>query len=272
VGTIAHTNSCESGWSAPTFDLALVPDARRLRLGKRATARVIVSNITAALDQLLHGNRTRGWGQLHWADPQLLRVTGFDPATQRFRYEVNALFGSTTRTASVLQRPFRLALEARIDIGRDPQAIYLSELFHTRDDAPLTAEQIRDRLGRESGGLRLLISSRQRLQLSDGQRDAFTNIAARVAGARARIVTDLASLLAERQDHIGSRDVLVRWEQAVGQAYGNYIAGIQEAVALLSEDQRARMTTAALTDVLALSRISPADIAAYGSTPHLSIP
>ena len=45
---------------------------------------------------MLHGeNSMHGWGQNAIPSNQLLFVRGFDPATQRYRYEVNQRFGAT---------------------------------------------------------------------------------------------------------------------------------------------------------------------------------
>lgn len=52
-------------------------------------------NVLAGLDQLLHGDKLKGWGatnQIPGFEP-LLFVRGFDRGTSTFRYQVNEAFG-----------------------------------------------------------------------------------------------------------------------------------------------------------------------------------
>ena len=46
------------------------------------------------------------------------QVRGFDPATQRFQYQVNPRFGSSSLATSMLRTPFRVPLDLSIDLGR----------------------------------------------------------------------------------------------------------------------------------------------------------
>ena len=63
---------------------------------QRATLQFQLSNPLGAADMMLHGaNNMHGWGQNAVPSNQLLFVRGFDPATQRYRYDVNQRFGAT---------------------------------------------------------------------------------------------------------------------------------------------------------------------------------
>ncbi len=67
---------------------------------------------------LLHSNgELRGWGDNAYVDPSLLYVRGFDPATQRYKYEVNQRFGVNRREYSTTRSPVVITLFARIDLG-----------------------------------------------------------------------------------------------------------------------------------------------------------
>jgi hypothetical protein len=95
LGNLAARNSCQGPWtSQATMSLSFNP--LKFRMPQRATLSLQVANPLGAADMLFHGNNNlRGWGQFAFPDPTLLAVRGFDPATQRYKYDVNQRFGST---------------------------------------------------------------------------------------------------------------------------------------------------------------------------------
>lgn len=75
-------------------------------------------NALVGLDELLHGtSRLQGWGQDATIDRRLLFVTGFDPSTESFRYQVNQHFGAASGAFNPFRIPFVLVLQARLAIG-----------------------------------------------------------------------------------------------------------------------------------------------------------
>jgi len=80
-------------------------------------------NPLAGLDLALHGSdHLIGWGQPNRIDNTLLYVTGFDPSTNRFLYQVNERFGDQRSSQStVVQQPFQLSLTMRYTVGPDRQ-------------------------------------------------------------------------------------------------------------------------------------------------------
>ena len=119
LGAIAGRNSCTEPW-LPSLDLQLNYRPDRLGLRRRLTLSLVAINPLAGADQLLHGaNDLRGWGQRSRPDATLLYVRGFDPAAQRYRYEVNERFGDTRGTAVAFRQPFQLALQGRFSYGMD---------------------------------------------------------------------------------------------------------------------------------------------------------
>jgi hypothetical protein len=60
-------------------------------------------------------------------DQSLLYVRGFDPATNRYRYEVNQRFGSTALAQTTAREPARLSLLVSYDLGppRDWQSFQM---------------------------------------------------------------------------------------------------------------------------------------------------
>jgi hypothetical protein len=90
----------------------------KVRMPQRATLSLQLSNPLGAADLLLHGsNGLRGWGQPSFPDQSLLYVRGFDPAAQRYRYEVNQRFGSTSQAFGGFRVPVTLTAMMRFDVG-----------------------------------------------------------------------------------------------------------------------------------------------------------
>ena len=80
------------------------------------TPNVYLQNVLAGVDELSHGsNNLRGWGSPVAPDPVLLVPRGFDAASQRFLYDVNARFADTRPANSVLRDPFRLVIDVSLE-------------------------------------------------------------------------------------------------------------------------------------------------------------
>lgn len=119
-GTIADRNSCRNPW---TQSLSLRASLRpnMPTLGRRLTVSLDARNVLTGLDQLFHGrDGMRGWGEGRRADATLLEVRGFDPATNRFLYEVNEGFGQARRGPNAFRNAFSVTLSARLAIGGLP--------------------------------------------------------------------------------------------------------------------------------------------------------
>ncbi len=127
LGTLAARNSCQGVWTQNAF-LSLSFNPLKLRLPQRATLSFQVGNPLGAADLLLHGsNGLRGWGQPAQPDPTLLYVRGFDPLTQRFRYEVNQRFGATRPAVSAFRAPVTVTAQLRFDLGASRERQVLTQ-------------------------------------------------------------------------------------------------------------------------------------------------
>src|SRR3989454_10830096 len=94
LGRIAARNSCSGPWQ-PSLDLQLNWRPAWFGLDRRLTMSLLTVNLLGGLDEWLHGGaHLHGWGYATAPDPVLLYARGFDPATNRFRYEVNGRFGT----------------------------------------------------------------------------------------------------------------------------------------------------------------------------------
>ncbi len=144
LGTLAGRNSCEGPWTS-TASLSFSFNPLKVRLPQRATLSFAVSNPLGAADLVLHGeNRLRGWGQTAFPDQSLLYVRGFDPSTNRYKYEVNQRFGSTLPAFSAIRAPVTLTAMMRIDVGPPRERQLLTQQLDRgrKTEGQKTSEQI----------------------------------------------------------------------------------------------------------------------------------
>jgi hypothetical protein len=119
TGRIAGRNSCTGPWQY-TLDFQLNWRPAMLGLNRRLTVSLVTVNFLRGLDELLHGSAgARGWGLMTRPDNTLLYVTGFDPATRRYSYQVNERFGATYGSATAFRPPFQVGLQVRMTVGPD---------------------------------------------------------------------------------------------------------------------------------------------------------
>ncbi|MDQ8155144.1 MAG: Plug domain-containing protein, partial [Gemmatimonadota bacterium] len=117
MGQLAGRNSCQGPWTHTAF-LSVSFNPIKLHLPQRANIQFQVSNPIGAADLLLHGeDNLRGWGQTIQPDATLLYVRGFNPATQRYTYEVNQRFGSTKPSQTSIRQPVTVTAMMRFDLG-----------------------------------------------------------------------------------------------------------------------------------------------------------
>jgi hypothetical protein len=154
LGTIAGVNSCTTQWQARLdFNINWQPP-RSFGFGDRLRITTTMQNTSGALVRLFGlENTPLGRGALSTsANSQLLYVTGFDPATQSYRYQVNQLFGQPTNFGTARHRypPFQMQLGLEYKLGGPPTApMALSMgLLPSGKQPPYTGDQIRDKLSR----------------------------------------------------------------------------------------------------------------------------
>lgn len=118
MGKFAERHSCTGPWTMGNTNLRITLNPTRLRLPQRTTVSFTISNPIGAADLLLHGeNKLHGWGQTPAIDQTLLFVRGFDPATQRYQYEVNQRFGSTRASQMTSRTPVVLTMQMGFDMA-----------------------------------------------------------------------------------------------------------------------------------------------------------
>jgi len=119
IGQIAGRNSCTGPWQG-SLDFQLNWRPAFWGLNHRLQISVVTFNFLRALDELLHGvNGAEGWGLQTRPDGTLLYVTGFNPSTNTYSYQVNERFGATYGSATAYRPPFQIGIQARLTIGPD---------------------------------------------------------------------------------------------------------------------------------------------------------
>jgi hypothetical protein len=243
---LAERNSCEGPWtSSANLNVSFNPS--KLRLPQRATLSFAVSNPLGAADLLLHGQgNLHGWGQFSFPDQTLLYVRGYDPVTQRFKYEVNPRFGSTNPQFSPFRTPVTLTMQLRVDIGPSRERQMLTQQLDRGRSRPgdrLSEGAIRMMYG--NGGvlnpMTQLLRQGDTLELTGPQADSLASMNRAYTIKLDSIWSGVAKALAAMP---------ADYDQ--GEAYGYYKRGREATVdmlialapritALLSEEQRRKL-------------------------------
>lgn len=132
LGTIAGMGSCRGPWTiSGNNSINLTVNPLKVRMPQRAQLRFQLGNPMGALDMLFHGaGNIRGWGQQSSPDQTLLYVRGFDPATQRFKYEVNQRFGSTRPQQNINRAaPVTITALLQLDLGPTRERQQLTQML-----------------------------------------------------------------------------------------------------------------------------------------------
>jgi len=239
---IAARNSCRGEWTA-TLDLQASLRPWLPRLGRRLAFVVTAINPLTGLDRLLHGSDLRGWGQPNRPDATLLYVRGFDPARQRFLYQVNERFGDNLATRTTFRSPFMLGLQARLQMGPDRQREMLQGALgamNARGGARAVASPdfgaIMDRIAPDPS--RMLVDLRDSLGLTDVQVVRIQLVGDTLRTRNAVLVDSMTARAAAAPD--SARDVRSLFQAIqplLQQARGNYLAAIESIRGILTPGQ-----------------------------------
>jgi len=219
-GMPAAANSCEGPWTADLrVQLGLSPRVlSSLTGGRLSTVNVSISNPLGGLDQLLHGTDLRGWGNPAMPDPILYQVRGFDAATSRFEYQVNPRFGDTRPWNNASRSPFRVSLDARLDLSTRTEVQQLDRFLRPgRNGSPgqkLTSAELKRRYARNVPDLyRAILEESDSLLLSAPQMRALSSRQDGFAPRADSAWTLLATWMAGLPDRFDAAAVLARQEE-----------------------------------------------------------
>ena len=225
LGHAAGRNSCEGPWTASLnanlntmFEL---PNSH----GRYMTISLAIANPLGGLDQLLHGSsHLRGWGLSGFPDPVLYNVRGFDPATKRFRYEVNPRFGNTLPAASLIRAPFRVTLDVSTNIGPTTALQQLTRLVSAgrggHSGKRLSVDDLKTRYARNvPDPYAEILEESDSLLLSEDQRAALTTAQADYLKGVDSVWTGLAEYLVALGDTYDAKEALDRQEETTDAAW-----------------------------------------------------
>jgi hypothetical protein len=241
-GRIAGRNSCEGPWTA-TAAATLTLNPEKLGWDNRTTLSLNISNPFAGVDELLHGAaHMQGWGQPAFPDATLLRVRGYDQATNAFKYDVNQRFGDTRFASSAVRLPFILSLEARVRLGGDVDHQGLANIImpgRTRRGDKRNAQQIRQQLlNSVFNPLQGILQVKDSLAiLSQGQIDRLTQLQRRLVVKQDSIWAPLVTYLSALPDHFDLDEAVEKTRPARMAAFDVMLEAMAEVSKILTPEQ-----------------------------------
>ena len=195
AGMVPGRNSCR-GPGTQSLNVQWVPPIPG-KWRRRVTPNVYFQNILA---------------RSQFADPVLLVPRGFDPATNRFRYDVNPRFGSNRAGRSIGRDPFRIVIDFSLNLSTDynvqqlrraVEPVRVNGVWQRRTADSITAFY----LSRTSSVHRLLLAESDSLFLSAAQ-IAMLRRADSVYSERVRaLYVPIGELLAAGQGSAGKKEL-----------------------------------------------------------------
>ena len=236
LGRIAQMGSCHGPWTlSGNNSVNLTVNPLKVRMPQRAQLRFQLGNPMGALDLLFHGaSNIRGWGQQTTPDQTLLYVRGFDPATQRFKYEVNQRFGSTRPQQNINRSspPVTVTALIQIDLGPTRERQQLTQMLdrgRTREGQVSNEQSLRSQY--VTGGVVpnpfiAMLRQADQLQLTPEQGDS-------IATLNRFYMTRLDSIWTPVAKYLADLPPKVPYDQ--GAAYDRYKSAREASVDLLLE-------------------------------------
>lgn len=221
LGSLASRGSCQAPWIT-TSNLNVSFNPQKLGLPKRLTINLAFTNPLGIADLLLNGSKdAKGWGQEIAPDQSLLFVRGFDPTTNRYKYEVNERFGSTRPQQAINRTPAYASLSFGFDIGAPRERQILTQrldMGRSRPGTKQTAPNLKA-LGSSSipNPMALILTQQDSLKLNRKQADSLASLSRKFTQFADSVWTPVSKYLEAVPDKY-SRD----------EAYGRFV-GAREA-------------------------------------------
>jgi hypothetical protein len=254
IGRIAARGSCQEPWSS-TSNMTIGFNPVKFRLPQRLNVSLYVNNALGAADLLLHGETNRrGWGQAISPDATLLFVRGFDPAAQRFRYEVNPRFGSTNPRETVNRNPVVVTAQFRVDIGFTRERQLLTQSLDRGRRRTGTRSTDQDIRGMSStlipqNAMSLIMRQADSLKLTRKQADSISALNRVYVVAYDSIWTPVAKYLAALPDQYDRAAAYDRYRRAREQTIDVLMRLAPAVRELLTADQLRMLPSTAVTSL-----------------------
>src|SRR5438445_36866 len=248
LGSLASRNGCQGPWTS-TATMSLSFNPLKFRMPQRATLSLQIGNPLGAADLLLHGNdKLRGWGQFSFPDPTLLAVRGFDPQTQRYKYDVNQTFGSTLPALTAVRAPVTVTEMMRFDLGptRERQAL-TQQLDRGRTLKGNKAPEPMLKAIYGSGGipnpLATILRQADTLGLTGPQADSIATMNRRYVISLDSIWSPVAKYLAALPDKYDKDDAYAHSQRAREASVDLLIKPVPQTKSLRTSEQRRKLTS-----------------------------
>jgi hypothetical protein len=247
LGQVAARNSCQGPWTTQA-NLNFSFNPIKVRMPQRATLSFQISNPLVAADMLLHGeNNLRGWGQAAIPQSSLLYVRGFDPLTQRYKYEVNQRFGATAVGATALRSPVTLTTRLQFDVGPTRERQALTQLLDrgrtlSGTKAPEQMLKIFGPIG-ITNPMAAILRQADTLQLTSQQADSIAVLNRAFTIKLDSIWSPMAKYLAALPDKYDQGEAYDRYRSSREMSVDALIKIAPTVRALLTADQMRRLPT-----------------------------
>ena len=259
VGRVAGRSSCQEPWSV-TSAMTIGFNPVKFRFPQRLNASLFINN------------------PLRWQaatpDPTLLFVKGFDAASQRFRYEVNPRFGSTSARETITRNPLVVTLQFRYDLGYTRERQLLTQTLdrgRTRDGARSSEQDIRGMSGAliPQNPMGWIVRESDTLHLTRQQGDSIAMLNRAYVVAYDSIWNPVAEYLVALPAQYDRAEAYARYRQA-REATIDLLRALAPTVrALLTDEQFRRLPATTVTSLdtrwLAAVRSSTAGSANLGA-------
>jgi len=247
IGHVAGRSSCEGPWYS-TANLTFSFNPIKVRMPQRANLSFQISNPLGAADLLMHGeDKLHGWGQMPLPQSQLLYVRGFNPATNRYTYDVNQRFGATALNQTASRLPVTLTAMMRVDVGPTFERQLLTQML---DRGRSTGGQKAPELALKTYGsvgvmnpMAQILRQADTLELSGIQADSIAVLNRAYTLKVDSLWTPVAKYLATLPDHYDQSEAYEQYRQARQSSVDALIKVAPAVKAVLTEAQLRKLPT-----------------------------
>jgi hypothetical protein len=200
----------------------------------------------ALADLAINGSaHVHGWGQEVPPDQNLLFVRGFDPATNRFNYEVNQRFGATSPQQLVQRTPAYVSLIVSVDIGTPRERQVLTQRLDMGRDRPgaRQAAAAMKQLGTTSipNPMVIILQQSDSLKLTRKQADSLALLSRRYTLHADSIWTPVAKYLESLPNDYNHAEAYARYVAAREQTVDYLLKIVPDVNRLLTPAQHRRL-------------------------------
>jgi hypothetical protein len=246
LGTLAARSSCQGPWTS-SANLSISFNPMKVKMPQRTTLSFSVSNPLGAADILAHGeNNLHGWGQFAFSEPTLMYVRGFDPSTNRYKYEVNPRFGSTNPQFQTFRAPVTLTMQLRVDVGPSRERQQLTQQLdrgRTRDGQKVPEGMLKAIYGSGSvlNPMAQILRQADTLELTGPQADSIASMNRTYTIRLDSIWTPVAKYLAALPNEYDQSDAYHTYKAAREASVDLLVALAPKINGLLTADQKRKL-------------------------------